>query len=62
MSEGGSYTPISDMFQLGRLLGDRVPWITVDSTPAREFIRKLRQKEYTEVMAFDDPWLSEPIL
>ncbi|KAG0568484.1 hypothetical protein KC19_6G022400 [Ceratodon purpureus] len=61
MFEGGSYTPMSDMYQLGKLLEDNVPKGTVVSTPAQQFIRSLLRKEYTAATALCDPWLSDRI-
>lgn len=61
MLEGGSYTPMSDIYQLGKLLEDSVPQRTVDSAPARQFIMRLLRKEYTVPMALRDSWLSDPI-
>ncbi|KAH9577158.1 hypothetical protein CY35_01G199400 [Sphagnum magellanicum] len=62
MLEGNSYTPMSDMYQLGRLLEKDVHWMTEISESALQFIRKLRSKECTAVMALSDPWLSDPVL
>jgi hypothetical protein len=62
MLEGNSYTPMSDMYQLGRLLKKDVHWMTEISESALQFIRKLRSKECTAVMALSDPWLSDPVL
>jgi hypothetical protein len=62
MLEGNLYTPMSDMYQLGRLLEKDVHWMPEISESALQFIRKLRSKEYTAVMALSDPWLSDPVL
>ncbi len=62
MLEGNSYTPMSDMYQLGRLLEKDVHWMTEISESALQFIRKLRSKECTAAMALSDPWLSDPVL
>jgi hypothetical protein len=62
MLEGNSYTPMSDMYQLGRLLEKDVHWMTEISESALQFIKKLRSKEYTAAMALSDPWLSDPVL
>ncbi|CAK9238755.1 unnamed protein product [Sphagnum troendelagicum] len=62
MLEGNSYTPMSDMYQLGRLLKKDVRWMTEISESALQFIRKLRSKECTAAMALSDPWLSDPVL
>ncbi|KAH8966001.1 hypothetical protein BDL97_03G000300 [Sphagnum fallax] len=62
MLEGSCYTPMSDMYQLGRLLEKDVRWMTEISESALQFIRKLRSKECTAAMALSDPWLSDPVL
>ncbi|CAM6044943.1 unnamed protein product [Sphagnum compactum] len=62
MLEGNLYTPMSDMYQLGRLLEKDVHWMTEISESALQFIRKLRSKECTAAMALSDPWLSDPVL
>jgi serine/threonine protein kinase len=64
MLEGSFYTPMSDMYQLGRLLEEEkdVHWMIEISESAVQFIRKLRSKKCTAAMALSDPWLSDPIL
>ncbi|CAK9274095.1 unnamed protein product [Sphagnum jensenii] len=62
MLEGSFYTPMSDMYQLGRLLKKDVHWMTEISESALQFIRKLTSKKCTAAMALSDPWLSDPIL
>ncbi|CAM6074883.1 unnamed protein product [Sphagnum tenellum] len=62
MLEGNLYTPMSDMYQLGRLLEKDVHWMPEISESALQFIRKLRSKECTALMALSDPWLSDPVL
>ncbi|CAM6019566.1 unnamed protein product [Sphagnum balticum] len=62
MLEGNLYTPMSDMYQLGRLLEKDVHWMPEISGSALQFIRKLRSKECTAEMALSDPWLSDPVL
>jgi hypothetical protein len=62
MLEGSFYTPMSDMYQLGRLLEKDVHWMTEISESALQFIRKLRSKKCTAAMALNDPWLSDPVL
>ncbi len=61
MLEGNLYTPMSGMYQLGRLLEKDVHWTEI-SESALQFIRKLRSKKCTAAMALSDPWLSNPIL
>jgi hypothetical protein len=64
MLEGSFYTPMSDMYQLGRLLEKEkdVHWMIEISESAVQFIRKLRSKKCTAAMALSDPWLSDPVL
>jgi hypothetical protein len=62
MLEGSSYTPMSDMYQLGRLLEKDVHWMTEISESALQFIGKLISKKCTAPMALNDPWLSDPVL
>jgi len=62
MLEGSFYTPMSDMYQLGRLLKKDVHWMTEISESALQFIRKLTSKKCTAAMALSDPWLLDPIL
>ncbi len=62
MLEGSFYTPMSDMYHLGRLLEKDVRWMTEISESALQFIRKLRSKKCTAAMALSDPWLSDPVL
>jgi hypothetical protein len=62
MLEGSFYTPMSDMYQLGRLLEKDVRWMTEISESALQFVRKLTSKKCTAVMALSDPWLSDPVL
>jgi len=53
---------MSDMYQLGRLLEKDVHWMTEISEFALQFIKRLRSKKCTAVMALSDPWLSDPVL
>jgi serine/threonine protein kinase len=62
MLEGNFYTPMSDMYQLGRLLRKAVHWMTEISESALQFIRTLTSKKCTAAMALTDPWLSDSIL
>jgi hypothetical protein len=62
MLEGSFYTPMSNMYHLGRLLEKDVRWMTEISESALQFIRKLRSKKCTAAMALSDPWLSNPVL
>jgi serine/threonine protein kinase len=62
MLEGSFYTPMLDMYQLGRLLEKDVRWMTEISKSTLQFIKKLRSKKCTTLMALSDPWLSDPIL
>lgn len=61
MFDGEDYTRMSDMFQLGKLLQDYAPAMTVSTAAARAFIGKLKRKLYTAQDALNDPWLSIPI-
>jgi len=62
MLEGSFYTPMSDMYQLGKLLEKDVHWMTEISESALQFIRRLRSKKCTAAMALSDPWLSDLVL
>ncbi|CAK9191076.1 unnamed protein product [Sphagnum troendelagicum] len=62
MLEGSFYTPMSDMYQLGKLLEKDVHWMNEISESALQFIRRLRSKKCTAAMALSDPWLSDPVL
>ncbi|CAK9877535.1 unnamed protein product [Sphagnum jensenii] len=62
MLEGNLYTPMSDMYQLGRLLEKDVHWMTEIPESALQFIRKLKSKECIAAMALSDPWLSDLVL
>jgi hypothetical protein len=42
MSDGSFYTPMSDVYQLGRLLEWCMYWMTETTTFAQEFIMKLK--------------------
>jgi hypothetical protein len=56
MFEGNQYTPFSDMYSLGKLLGAVLPGAR---TPlAEDFIKKLTNKQLSASYALQDPWLS----
>ncbi len=51
MLEGSFYTPMSDMYQLGRLLEKDVHWMVEISEFALQFIKKLTSKKCTASMS-----------
>uniref|UniRef100_A0A7I4C1P7 Protein kinase domain-containing protein n=1 Tax=Physcomitrium patens TaxID=3218 RepID=A0A7I4C1P7_PHYPA len=56
MLENSHYTPKSDMYQLGKLLGDKFTTFT-RSPSARQFISRLMSKQVDANTALEDPWL-----
>ncbi|XP_024375983.1 crinkler effector protein 8 [Physcomitrium patens] len=56
MLENSHYTPKSDMYQLGKLLGDKFATFT-RSPSAQQFISRLMSKQVDANTALEDPWL-----
>ncbi|CAM6000947.1 unnamed protein product [Sphagnum balticum] len=54
--DGNLYTPMSDMYILGRLLET---WGFTSATCARQFAKQLTSKKPTAAMALKHPWLSD---